>query len=120
LSSLGVAKDKIIFIFGQLSPHFVTISSSLETQVSGDSFASSFVRLIGTSNIKGIDEERLSAKFVTHKCTAYTFEQTFEKLDSVRFIHYDAVVLHCLTNELAKESPDTCVSKLDEIALFVG
>jgi hypothetical protein len=38
------SRDKIIFIFGQLSPHFVTISSSLETQVSGDSFASSFVR----------------------------------------------------------------------------
>ena len=32
------------------------------------------ILLIGTSNIKGIDEERLSAKFVTHKCTAYTFE----------------------------------------------
>ena len=78
------------------------------------------ILLIGTSNIKGIDEERLSAKFVTHKCTAYTFEQTFEKLDSVRFIHYDAVVLHCLTNELAKESPDTCVSKLDEIVTKCG
>jgi Leucine-rich repeat (LRR) protein len=39
------------------------------------------ILLIGTSNIKGIDEERISAKFVTHKCTAYTFEQTFEKLD---------------------------------------
>jgi hypothetical protein len=31
------------------------------------------ILLIGTSNIKGIDEERLSAKFVTHRCTAYTF-----------------------------------------------
>lgn len=78
------------------------------------------ILLIGTSNIKGIDEERISAKFVTHKCTAYTFEQTFEKLDSARSIHYDAVVLHCLTNELAKESPDTCVSKLDEIVTKCG
>ena len=34
--------------------------------------------------------------------------------------HYNAVVLHCLTNELAKESPDTCVSKLDEIVTKCG
>ena len=78
------------------------------------------ILLIGTSNRQGIDEERLFAKCVTHKCTAYTFEITFEKLDSVRSNHYNAVVLHCLTNELAKESPDTCVSKLDEIVTKCG
>lgn len=73
------------------------------------------VLLIGTSNTKGIDEKRLSAKFATEKCIAYTFKQTLEKLDSVQSDHYNAIVLHCLTNEIEKESPDTCVSKLDEI-----
>ena len=73
------------------------------------------VLLIGTSNTSKVDPNRLSAKFKTHKITAYDFVQTKECIEEASSNSFDIICLHSLTNEVKEKSADKCVEEFDEI-----
>ena len=66
------------------------------------------IMLIGTSNIKDIDPERLSSNFNNEKL-AYTFAEA-EKVIKGATNKPVAVAFHVLTNELKSHSFIECVS----------
>ncbi|CAC5365226.1 unnamed protein product [Mytilus coruscus] len=69
------------------------------------------VLLIGTSNTKNIECEKLSAKSSTNKKIDYKFHETIEVIDSSTE-ETDLVLLHSLTNELKENTPEYCLEQM--------
>lgn len=65
------------------------------------------VLLIGTSNIKGIKEDKLTS-------IKYTINETIEFVQTCELCP-DVVVLHSLTNDLTKMEPQAFVDALEEL-----
>ncbi|CAC5374404.1 unnamed protein product [Mytilus coruscus] len=74
------------------------------------------VYLVGTSNIQGINEDKLTTAAQITKFTAYTLDDTRKCIS--KFNHPpDIMVLHVLTNDLKSKSPQDCVKELGDIIL---
>ncbi|CAC5413589.1 unnamed protein product [Mytilus coruscus] len=74
------------------------------------------VYLIDTSNIQGINEDKLTTAAQIIKFTAYTLDDTRKCITN--FNHPpDIMVLHALTNHLKSKSPQYCVKELGDIIL---
>lgn len=72
------------------------------------------VYLIGTSNIQGIDETKLTHATNITKFTAYTLEETINCIS--RLVHEpNIIVLHVLTNYLKTKSPQLCANQLSDV-----
>lgn len=72
------------------------------------------VLLIGTSNIKGIKEDKLTSAATTTKIIKYTINETIEFVQTCELCP-DVVVLHSLTNDLTKMEPQAFVDALEEL-----
>ena len=72
------------------------------------------VLLLGTSNIKNINEAKLSDAVAMQKVVKYTIEDTMTYIKSHE-VAPDVVILHSLTNDLKSHNPQTCVAKLEEL-----
>ena len=73
------------------------------------------VLLIGTSNIKYIDANRLSSTEVeVQKTTKYTLKEGQEYINQMKE-NPDAVVLHLFENDMEKETPEDCAAKVHNI-----
>jgi len=76
------------------------------------------VLLLGTSNIKNINETKLSDAVNVEKVVKYTLEETETYVKS----HDEApdlVVIHSLTNDLKAFSPQKCVDELDSLICII-
>jgi hypothetical protein len=74
--------------------------------------------LLGTSNIKGINPEKLSAKTCVTKKLAFTLAETEDAVKS-HTSRPDVVILHSLTNDVKTLSPEECVTKLDDVVQLI-
>jgi hypothetical protein len=72
------------------------------------------VLLIGTSNVKGINENKLTPFAEITKVVKYTMKETREFIQTCN-LHPDILVLHSLTNDLTKMEPQTCVDVLESL-----
>lgn len=72
------------------------------------------VTIIGTSNINGIQPDKLSYSFSANKISAYTLQQTEEEVKHLKNTP-TLLVLHSLTNDLKSKSPSDCVDKMCDI-----
>ena len=116
--ALNVANDEIL----SLKVHIAGISKDENGQSISDWSSvpakekkqKPSIMLIGTSNIKDIDPERLSSNFNTEKHIAYTFAEAEKVIKGVTN-KPDAVAFHVLTNELKSNSSIECVSKLQNL-----
>ena len=70
--------------------------------------------MVGTSNILGINEDKLTTAVETKKVVKYTLEETETFITSFSDTP-NILVLHSLTNNLKAESPTQCVDKLSQI-----
>ena len=78
------------------------------------------VLLIGTSNIKYIQESKLSDNMQIKKFVKYTIDETCEFIETHEFIETpDLVVLHPLTNDLKDMTPEACVVKLEKLVAMI-
>ena len=76
------------------------------------------VLLIGTSNIKYIDTNRLSSKEVeVEKITKYTLKDGQEYIDALKEDEKnpDVVVLHLFENDIGEETPENCTANLNKM-----
>lgn len=71
--------------------------------------------LIGTSNTKRINAEKLSPSFTTNKVTAFNLEETKQAILEISDIIPNLVVFHSLTNDLKIKSPQQCVEEIQDI-----
>lgn len=76
------------------------------------------VLLIGTSNIKGIKEDKLTPAATTTKIIKYTIDETIEYIQTCELCP-DVVIFHSLTNDLTKMDPQACVDALAELIKIV-
>ena len=74
--------------------------------------------LLGTSNIKGINPEKLSSKTCVTKKVAFTLAETEDAVKSYTS-KPDVVVLHSLTNDVKTLPPEECVTKLDDVVQLI-
>jgi hypothetical protein len=91
-------------------------SSCLSTRYELFNFSISvfFSYLIGTSNIQGIDETKLTHAAKVTKFTAYTLEETINCIS--RLVQEpNIIVLHVLTNDLKTKSPQLCANQLSDV-----
>ncbi|CAC5385215.1 unnamed protein product [Mytilus coruscus] len=73
------------------------------------------VLLIGRSNTKRINAEKLSPSFTTNKFTAFNLEETKQAILEISDIIPNLVVFHSLTNDLKINSPQHCVEEIQDI-----
>ena len=76
------------------------------------------VLLIGTSNIDGINEGRLTTAANVTKIIAYRFNDTTKAIRSYTNTP-NLVVLHSLTNEIKSKNPETCIKDLEDIIWLI-
>ena len=73
------------------------------------------VLLVGTSNINGIDEEKLTAAAEVSKEVRYTLKDTLTFIASTNIDPPDILILHSLTNDIRDYRAEACVAMLDDI-----
>ena len=110
---LNRANDEILSLKLQLSTAFEhNLSKLLQQESPSDS--KPCVLLIGTSNIKGINENKLTQAANVRKVVKYTMADTMEYIRSSTE-NPNVVVLHCLTNDLKHGDPQSCVGTLENV-----
>jgi lysophospholipase L1-like esterase len=78
------------------------------------------VLLIGTSNIKNIKGDKLTAFARITKQVEYTLDDTYQFITSnINTTIPDLVVLHPFTNDIKKHNPQQCVEKLEHIVHLI-
>lgn len=107
-----------------LKMHIASTSSNPEMAekfyVPNASKAKPSVILIGTSNIKNIQESKLSENMQIEKYVKYTIDQTCNFVDSyVSDKIPDLVVLHSLTNDIKEYKPEQCLEKLEKLVNII-
>jgi hypothetical protein len=77
--------------------------------------------LIGTSNISGINEEKLTPDVEVVKHISYTLQECRDYILSCNpHTPPDVVVLHSLTNDLKTKSHQDCVEDLTRIITIIN
>ena len=71
--------------------------------------------LVSTSNINGIEEEKLTAAAEDSKEVRYTLNDTLTFIASTNIDPPDILILHSLTNDIRDNRADACVAMLDDI-----
>ncbi|VDI52139.1 Hypothetical predicted protein, partial [Mytilus galloprovincialis] len=77
------------------------------------------VLLIGTSNTKGIKEDKVTNAVKIHKSIQYTIDEATTYITQYEE-QPNLVILHILTNDLKKYEPTTCVDKLMHLVHLIG
>ncbi|CAG2192164.1 unnamed protein product [Mytilus edulis] len=72
--------------------------------------------MVGTSNLKGINEKKITPAVEITKVIAFTIDQAKEKIDEYEVDKLSLVILHIITNDLTTKDPATC---LKEIQLLI-
>jgi hypothetical protein len=70
------------------------------------------VLLIGNSQIKEIDADRLTHQATVLKKIAYTIDEASTYMDTLAEEPYDLVILHLITNDVKTVSAEECLEKL--------
>lgn len=114
-AKLNMAKDELIqmktSMAAQISPEGKLHETRNETGKTLHSDQKPSVLLIGTSNIKGIDEARITNIASVTKAIKYTIKQAKEYIDEL-FDPPSVVVLHVLTNDLKSKRSDAVIDEL--------
>lgn len=119
---LDKAQDEII----QLKSHISSLMDKKGTEgydpfqanASATAATKPQVLLIGTSNIKEINESRLTDAAVVKKVIKYKIKDVQPFLDTY-IDHADLVVLHILTNDLKNSPPKNCVDDLEVLVTYI-
>ena len=69
------------------------------------------ILLIGTSNVRKINEAGLIQSMPVKKLIAYTIDETLATVENYKE-HPRMVILHCLTNDVTTKEPQQCVSEV--------
>ena len=117
-SKLDRANDEILSLKMQLSASLDQNFSKVPHHDNWREPSKPNVLLMGTSNIKGINEDKLTQSANVHKVIKYTMAETKQYLDTSTDSP-DLVVLHCLTNDLKTMSPQTCVDELESVLSII-
>ena len=121
---LDKSQDEVI----QLKIHISSISvSNTETFTGTEKKPVQFqesnkpnVFLIGTSNVKGVHETRLSASLNIKKFVKYTIDETKDFVkDYNEPPRPDLVVIHPFTNDLKTMTPQNCVQSLQTLIVDI-
>ncbi|XP_062594022.1 uncharacterized protein LOC134255508 [Saccostrea cucullata] len=72
------------------------------------------VLLLGTSNVRNINEKVLTSAVSTTKYVTYTIEDATKFIGSCTST-YNAIILHILTNNIKNDEPNECVTKLQKL-----
>ena len=72
------------------------------------------VTIIGTSNTRGINPDKLSSRFKTDKILAYTINDAETEVRHLPHIP-EVLVFHSTTNDLKTSTPSDCVSKMEKL-----
>ena len=72
------------------------------------------VLLLGTSNVRNINEKVLTPAVSITKFITYTIEDAATFIDKCTST-YNAVILHILTNNIKNDEPNECVTKLQNL-----
>jgi hypothetical protein len=116
---LDKSQDEVI----QLKMHISSISvSNTETFTGTEKKPVQFqesnkpnVLLIGTSNVKGVHETRLSASLNIKKFVKYTIDETKDFVKD----YNDLVVIQPFTNDLKTMTPQNCVQSLQTLIVDI-
>ena len=115
---LSKAQDEVI----QLKQHISATTDGTDTpfsaQRSQTTTSKPRVLLVGTSNIKDINEAKITDAAIVTKIVKYTLKDTKSFIESYDD-SFDVLVLHTLTNDLKTLAPQKCVSDLEEIVSIV-
>ncbi|CAG2190212.1 unnamed protein product [Mytilus edulis] len=76
------------------------------------------VLFLGTSNIKAINEAKLTTAATVEKVVKYTLKETVAYVTSHED-RPDLVVLHSLTNDLKHLTPQQCIDELDQFISLI-
>jgi hypothetical protein len=108
--------SEILELKSQLSSMFIPTHSSQPTKRIDEKPPKSkpTALLIGTSNIAGINAEKLSNHVDTTKIIAYTIDQTQEVIKETS-VKPDVIILHSLTNEVKNNEASNTVNKLQNV-----
>jgi len=106
LEELSIVKNKL----GSASDSATTSTKARDIHVPDKPS----VYLIGTSNTKGINEDKLTVAAEVKKYTAYTLDDTRSCIAGFGDPP-DVFVLHVLTNDLKVKMPQMCVNELCDI-----
>ncbi|XP_062579117.1 interaptin-like [Saccostrea cucullata] len=93
-------------------------SGDFQTKTTRQNQVKPHVTLIGTSNIKGINPDKLSSQYSVNKITAYTLEDTVKEIRNLTEAP-DLITLHSLTNDLRNKTPNACVEEMSEICKLI-
>lgn len=132
-TTLDKAQDEILNLKSQLSDsfdnatHVTGISSASgklcqkNEQTKYDQPPKPVALLIGTSNISGINEEKLTPDVEVVKHISYTLQECRDYILSCNpHTPPDVVVLHSLTNDLKTKSHQDCVEDLTRIITIIN
>lgn len=113
---LNMARDEIIQLKEQIAHR--NTDSVERMQMQEPSNRKPTALLVGTSNIKGIQENRLSNHVSVEKVIKYTLSDTADYLSEI-VMEPTVLILHSLTNDLKRKDPKKCVEEVYDIAVNV-
>lgn len=117
-NKLQDAQDEILQLKLQISASMDTDVQITKTHKTEEAKASTQSKpqlvLVGTSNIQGINEEKLTMAADVHKIIKYTLDETSEYIKALTHTP-DVIVFHSLTNDLKSLTPQQCIERLYKI-----
>ncbi|CAG2218274.1 unnamed protein product [Mytilus edulis] len=126
-TNLDTAQDEVIqlknHIAAQLDANMAKETSSNKAatnqqQHRNDTQSKPKVLFLGTSNIKAINEAKLTTAATVEKVVKYTLKETVAYVTSHED-RPDLVVLHSLTNDLKHLTPQQCIDELDQLISLI-
>lgn len=112
---LDHARDQIIQLKMQITdPKQETQFNSAGAKNPNSELHMPTVLLVGTSNVKGIKEDKVTSAAIVTKEVKYTMDETMDFINSV-VSPPDILILHSLTNDVKHTSPQDCVNKMFRI-----
>ena len=116
-TKLNDAQDEIIHLKSQILtiPDTDKSLEALKTAKSKETHQQKpKLLLLGTSNIEGINEQKLTSAADVHKVIRYTLDATYEYISTYPDTP-DILVLHSLTNDIKSTHPTQCLDKLSRV-----
>ncbi|CAG2210987.1 unnamed protein product [Mytilus edulis] len=126
-TNLDTAQDEVIqlknHIAAQLDANMAKETSTNKAatnqqQHRNDTQSKPKVLFLGTSNIKAINEAKLTTAATVEKVVKYTLKETVAYVTSHED-RPDLVVLHSLTNDLKHLTPQQCIDELDQLISLI-
>lgn len=122
-SKLDEAQDQIIELKSQIGSASSSDSSGFKTvglHVAAKSPSKPWALLIGTSNLKHINEEKLTDAAIVTKVIQYTLKEAEEYLSTLAVeASPDIVILHVFTNDVKQCDPKLYMNDLDSLLSLI-